>query len=141
MKNCVDHKFTSWECKELFFFLILFFFFFFALVSGMSSIFCFLLESSRIPRCQMCTEFVFFGLLITNVLPDQIQSAHGFLNSRGPGCFVRRAVFARDALMSKITVCLIPIYIFSCLFFFCFLSYLSSFCTRETKDVFIMKLF
>lgn len=107
----------------------------------MSSIFCFLLESSRIPRCQMCTEFVFFGLLITNVLPDQIQSAHGFLNSRGPGCFVRRAVFARDALMSKITVCLIPIYIFSCLFFFCFLSYLSSFCTRETKDVFIMKLF
>lgn len=123
-----------------FFFLILFFFFF-ALVSGMSSIFCFLLESSRIPRCQMCTEFVFFGLLITNVLPDQIQSAHGFLNSRGPGCFVRRAVFARDALMSKITVCLIPIYIFSCLFFFCFLCYLSSFCTRETKDVFIMKLF
>lgn len=140
MKNCVDHKFTSWECKELFFFFNPLFFFF-ALVSGMSSIFCFLLESSRIPRCQMCTEFVFFGLLITNVLPDQIQSAHGFLNSRGPGCFVRRAVFARDALMSKITVCLIPIYIFSCLFFFCFLSYLSSFCTRETKDVFIMKLF
>lgn len=126
------------ESLRNFFFLILFFCF------GEWNVFyffVFLLESSRIPRCQMCTEFVFFGLLITNVLPDQIQSAHGFLNSRGPGCFVRRAVFARDALMSKITVCLIPIYIFSCLFFFCFLSYLSSFCTRETKDIFIMKLF
>lgn len=67
------------------------------LVRGMS-FFCFVFVffTWRVPQC--FKELVFFGWPINNALSDQIQSAHDFLNSRNPGCFVRGALFSLPAV-------------------------------------------